>query len=270
MTYSRHVKRARRELEAVIDDILERRRTSDRTHDDLLSLLLSVHAAHDASATGQLKDDALTFLLAGHDTMTHALTWTWVLLAEHPDADAALYRELDAVLGPRLPAAEDVPRLTYTRSVLAESLRLFPPAWVIVRRAVNSHACGNAHVPAGALVVASPFAMHRDSRYFPPPDRFVPERWLASPPSSGGCPSSEPSRFAYFPFGVGPRSCVGESFAWMEGTLVLATLAQSWRLSSSRAVRPVPRITLRPDGPVPMIARARRAHGARHHDTVAP
>jgi cytochrome P450 len=239
VTHRRHVTRARHELDEIVGDILERRARSERAYDDLLSLLLAAQPPNDPAAARQVRDDMLTFLLAGHDTMTHALTWTWLLLSEHPGADAALYREVDDVLAARLPTAEDVSRLPYTRSVLAEALRLFPPAWVIVRRAASSHTFGGTSIPSGAFVVASPYVMHRDPRHFSQPLRFLPDRWL----------SSQQSTAAYFPFGAGPRSCIGESFAWMEGTLILATLAQSWRLAhSGPAVRPSPRMTLRPGG----------------------
>jgi cytochrome P450 len=270
VTHSRHVKRARHELDEIVGDILARRGRAERTYDDLLSLLLAAQTPNDAAAARQVRDDILTVLLAGHDTMTHALTWTWLLLSEHPEADAALYREIDDVLAACLPTADDVPRLPYTRSVLAEALRLFPPAWVIVRRAASSHTCGGASIPAGALVVASPFVLHRDPRYFPQPLRFMPERWLLSQQSTDSVPASEANRGAYFPFGAGPRSCIGESFAWMEGTLVLATLAQSWQLSNSgRAVRPSPRMTLRPDGPALMELKP-RAHRRRATSRTLP
>ena len=241
----RRVRTARLRLDTIVDDVVERRRLSGGAHDDVLSLLLEAHESDDEASTRQLRDDAVTFILAGHDTIAHALTWTWTLLAANPDVEARLHAEVAEVLGTRLASIQDVPRLAYTRSVLAEALRLFPPAWVIVRRAAEPHRCGGQQIPRGSLVVASPFVTHRDARFFPDPLTFSPERWL----SSGQRP-----RLAYFPFGAGPRSCIGEGFAWMEGTLVLATLAGKWQLrSAGRAVEPSPRITLRPRGPVPMV-----------------
>ena len=241
----RRVQTARRRLDTIVDDVVERRRRSGSARDDLLSLLLEARRADDEASARQLRDDAVTFMLAGHDTIAHALTWTWTLLEANPEVEARLHAEVAEVLGTRLASAQDVSRLPYTRSVLAEALRLFPPAWVIVRRAAESHRCGDRQIPRGSFVVASPFVTHRDARFFPDPLMFSPERWLS--------PDQRP-RLAYFPFGAGPRSCIGEGFAWMEGTLVLATLAGKWRLrSDGRAVEPSPRITLRPRGPVSMV-----------------
>ena len=241
----RNAKAARRQLDAIVDDVVERRRHGSGARDDVLSLLLEARRGDDEAAGRQLRDDAVTFLLAGHDTIAHALTWTWTLLAANPEAEAKLHTEVADVVGDRLASAQDVSRLPYTRSVLAEALRLFPPAWVIVRRAATPHACRGHRIPAGSVVVASPFVTHRDTRFFPDPLTFSPKRWLGA----NGRP-----RLAYFPFGAGPRSCIGEGFAWMEGTLVLATLAGRWRLQSgSGAIEPSPRITLRPRGPVPMV-----------------
>lgn len=241
----RRVRTARRRLDTIVDDVVERRRLYGGAHDDLLSLLLEARGGDDEASASQLRDDAVTFILAGHDTIAHALTWTWTLLAANPEVEARLHAEVAEVMGTRLASAQDVPRLAYTRSVLAEALRLFPPAWVIVRRAAEPHQCGGRQIPRGSLVVASPFVTHRDARFFPDPLTFSPERWLS--------PSQRPG-LAYFPFGAGPRSCIGEGFAWMEGSLAIATLAGKWRLrSEGRAVEPSPRITLRPQGPVPMV-----------------
>lgn len=241
----RHAKAARLTLDAIVNDVITRRQHRRTTGEDLLSLLLDAQKDDSEASRCQLRDDAITFLLAGHDTIAHALTWTWVLLAANPDVEARLQSEIATVLGDRLPCGDDVSRLVYTRSVLAEALRLFPPAWVIVRRAATPHECLGQQFPSGSVVVASPFVTHRDERLFPKPLAFSPERWLP--------PEARP-RLAYFPFGAGPRSCIGEGFAWMEGTLVLATLAGRWRLrSESGVVEPSPRITLRPRGPVQMV-----------------
>ena len=241
----RRVRAARCRLDVIVNDIVERRRHDGDARDDVLSLLLEAREGDDEAAARQLRDDAVTFLLAAHDTIAHALTWTWTLLAANPEAEARLQAEVTDVVGDRLVSAQDVPQLVYTRSVLAEAMRVFPPAWVIVRRAAEARECGGRHIPSGSVVIASPFVTHRDARFFPDPLTFSPERWLS--------PSERP-RLAYFPFGAGPRSCIGEGFAWMEGTLVLATLAARWRLrSAGGAVEPSPRITLRPRGPVPMV-----------------
>jgi cytochrome P450 len=240
----RRTETARRTLDAIVDDVVARRR-SEGARDDLLSLLCESSEADDEASARQLRDDAVTFLLASHDTIAHALTWTWTLLAANPEAEARLHAEVAGVVGGRLASVEDLPRLPYTKSVLAEALRLFPPAWVIVRRAAEAHRCDAREIPSGSLVVASPFVTHRDARFFPDPLTFSPERWMS--------PDERP-RLAYFPFGAGPRSCIGEGFAWMEGTLVLATLAERWRLrAEGHQIEPSPRITLRPSGPVPMV-----------------
>jgi cytochrome P450 len=245
----RSVRRARRDLDIAIDAILEARRArASRQSGDLLSLLMDSGASEE-----QIRDDARTFLVAGHDTMSHALTWTWLLLAAYPAADDALGREVEMVLGSRLPEADDVPQLTYTRAVVREALRLWPPAWIIVRRAQRAIRIGGVDIPPRALVVASPFVTHRDERYFERPDDFIPERWL--PPAS----DADRPKYTYFPFGAGTRACVGEHFAWLEATLVLATLAQQWRAPriALDAVQPVARVTLRP-GPLPPVTPARR------------
>jgi cytochrome P450 len=241
----RHASAGARELRSIVSEIIETRQQSPADRDDLLALMISAADLHDESAMRQLRDDALTFLLAGHDTVAHALTWTWTLLAEHEDVAARLAEELSVVLNGRLPTAADLSLLTFTRAVFAEAMRLFPPAWVIVRRSTMPYRLGNIEAPTGSIVVASPFLMHRDSRFFREPSRFDPTRWV-------GSDQADRRKLAYFPFGAGPRSCVGEGFAWMEGTLVLATLAQRWRLTraddSPRI--PVPKITLRVRGPV--------------------
>jgi cytochrome P450 len=189
----------------------------------------------------QVRDDVLTILLAGHDTIANALTWTWLLLAGHSDVETKLRDEVSAVLGDRLAVPADLPRLGFTRSVLSESLRLYPPAWVIARRAAEEHRVEGGVIPKGSLVLVSQYLMHRDRRYFDEPLSFVPERWL--PDAAARRP-----KMSFFPFGAGPRSCIGESFGWMEGVLLLATVAQGWRLRlmDGEAVQIDPRITLRP------------------------
>lgn len=167
----------------------------------------------------QLRDEALTIFLAGHETTANALTWTWYLLSQNPDAEATLHTEIDEVLGSRLPTVADIPSLKYTEMVLAESMRLYPPAWALGRLAVNDQEIGGYFVPKKSLVLMSQDVMHHDARYFSDPQRFDPERW--KPGAREGAP-----QFSYFPFGGGPRRCIGEGFAWMEGILLIATLAQ--------------------------------------------
>jgi len=245
----RRLRPARRRLEEIVDALIaDHERTSDR-ESDLLDLLID---ASPDSTPEQLHDDAITMLLAGFDTITNALTWTWVFLDEHPEVARTLGDELDRVLGRRLPGIRDMPSLVYTRAVLAESLRVRPPAWIIARQTVESVEVGGVRMPTGSLVLVSPYLMHRDERYFASPATFDPSRWMNDEAASR-------PKLAYLPFGAGRRSCVGESFAWMEGVLVLATIAARWRVSLAphASAEIDPRITLRPRGPVLMVPTAR-------------
>ena len=203
----------------------------------------------------QVRDEAMTLFLAGHETTANLLAWTWYLLALNPEAERRLHAEIDAVLeGGRAPTVDDLPRLRYAEMVVSEVMRLYPPAWAVGRRAVADHEAGGYHVPAGSLILVSQYVAHRDPRFWPDPERFDPERW--TPEARAGRP-----QFSYFPFGGGPRRCVGEAFAWMEATLILATLASRWRmrLAPGRAVETSPRITLRPGrGGVPVTLERRR------------
>jgi cytochrome P450 len=186
----------------------------------------------------QVRDEAVTILLAGHETTALALAWSWYLLAQHPQVEEKLHAEIDELLEGRPAGAEHLAELTYTRAVLAEALRLYPPAWAIARRALVDHELGGYTVPKGSIVFVSQALLHRDPRRFPDPDRFEPERWQGA----------EPPRYAYLPFGAGPRLCIGERFAWMEGVLLLATLAGRWRLElvPGQRVELQPIVTLRP------------------------
>jgi len=204
----------------------------------------------------QIRDEAMTIFLAGHETTANALTWSLYLLSRHPAVEARLHAEVDAALGVgpavRLPTADDMAALPYTRMVFAEAMRLYPPAWVIGRRAIDAYPIREWTLPPRTIVLASQYVMHRDPRFWPDPERFDPERW--TPEAQEGRP-----KFAYFPFGGGPRICIGEQFAWMEGVLILATIARRWRLlppATAIGVRPM--ITLRPAEPVRMVAEARR------------
>ena len=232
------VRPERARLDAVVARMIADAERRERSTGCLLSVLLS-HESETGSRE-QLCDDALTILLAGHETISHALTWTWLLLGAHAPIEARLREELAEVLDGRPPVAADIPRLAYARAVLAESLRLYPPAWVLARRAVEPHRVDAGLLPAGALVLVSQYLIHRDERYFNRPQVFDPGRWISS--SMAGRP-----RMAYFPFGAGGRSCIGEAFAWMEGVLLLATITQRWRLRplEDAAVAVDPRATLR-------------------------
>ena len=246
-----HVRLERERLEAIVRGLVDRHVDGDGSRDNLLGLLLQARGTDEESSLAQLYDDAMTLLLAGYDTIANALTWTWTLLAAHPVVDEALQREVASLTENRLPTTADLPHLPYTRSVLAESLRLIPPAWIIARRALEAHRIGSTEVPPGSLVVMSPYLVHRDPRFFSEPLAFDPGRWVDNQRSNR-------PKLAYLPFGAGPRSCIGEGFAWMEGVLVLATLAQRWRLRLRNGPGEIePRITLRPRAGVLMVPETR-------------
>lgn len=233
------VQQARAQLDTTIERLIaEHRAGGDRG--DVLSLLLAQQGDM-ALSDRQVRDETLTLFLAGHETTANALTWAWHLLAQHPDVQAALHHELTQVLGNRLPTGDDVAQLPYTRMVLAETLRLYPPAWAIGRRAVADVPIGSYTIPAGATVVASPYVMHRDQRYYPNPERFDPQRWQATA-------KEVRPRFSFFPFGGGTRICIGEQFAWLEGVLLIATIAQRWHMQPvpGHPVALQPLMTLRP------------------------
>jgi len=235
---------AKAKLDAIIFRMIEERRRSGGDRGDLLSMLL---LAQDEEGDGgqmtdtQLRDELMTIFLAGHETTANALTWTWYLLSQNPAVEAALHAELDRVLGGRLPTVDDAGRLPYTEMVLTESMRLYPPAWALGRMTLSDVEIGGYRVPKRSLVLMSQYVMHRDPRYYADPLRFDPLRWTAAERESR-------PQFSYFPFGGGPRRCIGEGFAWMELILLLATLAQQWqmRLLPNQVVALRPVITLRP------------------------
>jgi cytochrome P450 len=233
---------ARARLDAIIYGMIAERRKSGRDRGDLLSMLLD---APDEEGGGgmtdrQVRDEAMTIFLAGHETTANALTWTWYLLSGAPDVEARLHAELDRVLQGRLPTVADIPSLPLVERVVTESMRLYPPAWIIGRRALIDYPIGDYLAPARAIVVISPYITHRDARYFNEPERFDPDRW--TPEFRAAMPP-----FAYFPFGGGPRRCIGDAFAWMELELIVATIAQRWRLRlvPGHPVVPQPVVTLR-------------------------
>lgn len=235
---------AKARLDAIIYRLIEQRRLAGEDRGDLLSMLL---LAHDTEVDGgrmtdeQLRDELMTIFLAGHETTANALTWTWYLLSSNPEAEARLHEEIDRVLEGRLPDFDDVTKLKYTEMVLAESMRLYPPAWALGRLAMEDFEIGGYVVPRKSLVLMSQFVMHRDPRYFADPLKFDPDRWTTE------ARESRP-QFSYFPFGGGPRRCIGEGFAWMEGILLIATIARQWqmRLVPNHPVVLKPVITLRP------------------------
>jgi len=272
---ARRFRQARARLDRVVLGMIAERRAraagtpagAGERPDDLLAMLLD---ATDPEAEGgnagpmsdaQLRDEVMTLFLAGHETTASALSWTWHLLAEHPAAQERLHAELDAVLTdaagqPRAPAFGDLARLPYTRMVLSEAMRLYPPAYAVGRLCAEATTLGGHRIERGWGVLTSPWLVHRDARWWPEPERFVPERWGADDPAR--------PRFAYFPFGGGSRICIGEQFAWTEAMLVLAALARGWavRPAPGRAVRAQGAVTLRPATGVHVLLTPRRAGGA--------
>ena len=237
----RRFQRAVEQLDALIFRLIAEKRAAGAGGSDLLSRLLHAQEEGSGMSDQQVRDEAITIFLAGHETTAVALTWTFYLLARHTQVEEKLHAELDEVLGDRLPTVEDLDRLSYTRKVLSESMRLYPPAWEIGRQALSDVEINGYLIPEGSSVLMSQFVVHRDPRWFPDPRRFDPERW--DPEEEAKRP-----RYSYFPFGGGSRICIGESFAWMEGILLLATLAQRWRLRlvPGHRVALDPKITLRP------------------------
>lgn len=242
--------RARSDLDRIIYQMIAERRASGVDNGDLLSTL--IRASDDANGRLtdlEVRDEAMTLLLAGHETTAYALTWTWYLLSQNPDVEARFHQELRDVLGDRLPEWNDLPRLEYTERVLLESMRLYPPAWAIGRQTRTQVRLFNSLIRAKSIVVMSPWVTHRNPRLWPEPERFDPDRFLPEE-------RARRLRFAYFPFGGGPRGCIGERFATAEAILVLATLGRRWRfrLAPGQRVAVQPRLTLRPRFGMKMIA----------------
>ncbi len=248
---ARRFQAAKRRLDTLMYGIIAKRRALYKANwqrtgtvngrADLLSMLLT---AQDSEGDGsgmsdeQLRDEILTLFLAGHETTANALSWTWYLLATHPEAERLFFQELTEVLGGRLPTLDDVESLRFTYALLAESMRLYPPAWTLGRMAKEEFSMGGYTFPARSLLLMGQWVVHRDPRFWPNPTEFQPSRWLT--------PAERP-KMAYFPFGAGSRLCVGERFAWMEGVLLLAQIGQRWRfrLAPNARVEPQPLITLR-------------------------
>ena len=236
--------RAINDLNKIIRNILQERRSSNRVRGDLLDTLLEVRDEQGRPMDDtQLRDELMTLFLAGHETTAIALSWTCFLIAQNPEVEEQLTEELRNALGDREPTVEDIPRLRYTEMVLKESMRLYPAVWGIGRRAIADCEIGGYRVAAGTNVFIFQSLTQRDPRFFCDPDSFDPERWREDPVRSGKIP-----RFAYFPFGGGPRVCVGASFAMLEATLLLAMIQQKFhlRIVPGQSVKPVPSVTLRP------------------------
>jgi cytochrome P450 len=230
------------ELDEVVYRIIGQRRAGNgQDQGDLLSMLLQAHDEDGSQMTDkQLRDEVITLFLAGQETTALTLVWAWYLLAQHPEAETALWQELDEVLQGRAPEASDVPQLKFTEMIAKESMRLYPPAYVVGRESVNECEIGGYLVPPRTQIFMPTWVVHRDPRFFAEPDKFKPERW--TPEFINNLP-----KYAYFPFGGGPRVCIGNTFAMMEIVLLLATIAQKFRLSLvTNPVELQPAMSLRP------------------------
>lgn len=258
---NRNYQRAIHEMDAIVYALVRQRqrnqalRGSPTPPQDLLQTLLEARYEDGAHMPlEQLRDEVMTLLLAGHETTAVSLSWTWLLLSQHPEVEQKLWHELDTVLRGRTPTIDDLPRLPYTECIVKESMRLYPPVWGLTRTTVCACEIGGYTVPAGCTVIMSQWVIHRDPRFYDEPERFLPDRWADERLKSA-------PRFTYFPFGGGPRICIGSSFAVVEAALVLAAIAQKFqvRVDTSRPIEPSPTITLRPKDGI-QAALIRRSH----------
>jgi cytochrome P450 len=240
----RRIRASQRHLDSLIYQFIEERRKSREDNGDLLSMLIAAHSEETLGReedNTQLRDECMSLFTAGHETTANALAWTFLLLAQHPEIEEKLAKEVWEVLQDRKPSFDDVPSLRYAKMVLAESMRLYPPAWIISRQAIKDYQAGPYLIPAGSFVTLSPWVMHHKAEYFPDPMRFDPDRWKDDTNASK-------MAFRYFPFGAGPRNCIGEGFAWIEAVLILASVMQRWKfeLIPGFPVQPDAAMTLRP------------------------
>lgn len=256
----KRIRKGQADLDAIIYAMIEERRKSPGDRGDLLSMLLEAVDPEDPTASmsnQQVHDECVTIMLAGHETTANALSFALWLIAKHPDVQLRLHEEAVAVLGDRPPTAEDYGRLAYATQVFSESLRLYPPVWVVARTCVQPYEIAGYTIPRGAILVAPQFVVHRDARFYPDPLRFDPERFAAEKKET----AKGRSRFAFFPFAAGSRQCIGEGLAWMEGVLSLATIARDWKLrlpdGAPEEIAINPAISLRPKHGVPLFVERR-------------
>ncbi|TBL77810.1 cytochrome P450 [Paenibacillus thalictri] len=249
-------KEASQTLDKIIYDIIEQRRSHpDPGRHDLLSMLLAARDEEDGTGMTdqQVRDEVMTIFIAGHETTANTLAWTWYLLSQHPEAERKLHQELDSVLQGRYPAVADLEQLPYLQQVVWESMRIFPAVWVINRQAAEDVEIGGHAYKKGDTLMMSQYVMHRNSKYYEDPDRFIPERF------AGDLLKRIP-QFAYFPFGGGPRICIGNNFAIMEASLMIAYIASRFRLRMAPQhppVEPEPLVTLRPKYGIQMVVEKR-------------
>ena len=248
------MKRAVRHLDEILFGFIRQRRAENADKGDLLSLLLNARDEDDGSrmTDRQVRDEAMTLFLAGHETTALTLSWAWYLMAQHPDAEQKMWTELDTVLAGRAPTVEDWPRLKYTEMIALEAMRLYPPAYVIGREAIADCEIGGYAVPRGMTLLMPQWVVQRDPRFYDEPEKFRPERW-------GGERVKSMPKFAYFPFGGGPRVCIGQQFAMMELVMILATIGQRFRfrMQVGATVTPMPTFTLRPVPGIPGVIEPR-------------
>jgi cytochrome P450 len=249
-------RRAKREMEfmdSLVFRIIAERKQESQPRNDLLTLLMAaMHEDGSQMTERQLRDEIMTLFIAGHETTALTLSWTWYLLGENPAAETRLHEELQGVLGGRSAEVADLEKLPYLHAIVQESLRLFPPAFMMARTNVEPMQLGGYEIPPGTTLLSSQWIMHRDPRFYSKPERFLPERWLA------GLEAKLPPG-AYFPFGDGPRRCIGQGFAMLEAALVIAAIAQKFalRLKPGFPVVPEPLVTLRPKYGIEMSLQAR-------------
>ena len=256
---NREMSTAVKRIDGLIFDIIAKRRRSKERHDDLLGTLLdAVDDEGSAMTDQQLRDEAVTLFLAGHETTALALGYTLMLLAKHPEVERRLVEEVDRVLGGRLPNAEDSKALTYTRQVIEESMRLYPPAWTTGREVREEITVRGVTMPEGSQVITSQWIVHRDPRFFPDPEAFDPDRFEKAR-------AKRLPKYAYFPFGGGPRTCIGNHFAMMEATLLLAIVMQRYHfeLQPDQELRLKPSVTLHAEKGIRATVKRRDQAGAR-------
>jgi cytochrome P450 len=243
------LKHAIRKLDDILQELIDRRRAAGASGTDFLSLLLNAKDEVDGRGISdrQIRDEVMTMFLAGHETTANALAWTWYLLGKHPDIQQRVQAEAREVFGGRPPTAADVPKLTFCETVIRESMRLYPPAYLVGRRAIDDITIGDHFIPAGTNVLMSQWIVHRDARWFDDPLTFNPDRWADG--LAGRLP-----KYAYFPFGGGPRVCIGNTFAMFEAPLLLAMVAERFTLEliTPDPIRMRPAVTLRPAQPIIM------------------
>lgn len=263
----RRFRKAKARLDATVYRLIDERRKDGKDYGDFLSMVLAASDQEDEGrrlSDEEVRDQVMTIFLAGHETTATAMIWTLCLISLHPDVERLLLDEIESQLGATHPSADDLARLPYTRAVLTESMRLYPPAWMIGRKALTDTEVGGYTLPKGVIVLMSPAVTQRDARYYDRPDAFDPGRWI-------GDAAGERPKMAYFPFGGGPRVCIGERFAWMEMMIVLTEVIREWHcdLVPGQTIGVKPILTQRPSGSVMMTLRKRNNAAAMAEARVA-